>query len=207
MTTITHQQALNEPINYGVFGQLYPQKGQFLLVEAVAERANEFRRRNIQIHIYGGKLETSKTCRKVDNKAYYLNILQDRIALLGIKDLVIIHGWVDDVEKEMRSVELVIRPDLSGSPWGRDIIEAMSLGKAILATGDEDVFVKNGVNGRLIPPNNKELLGKAMIELADVDTLKRMGKKSLDFARQNFDPVVNTRKVVSIITEFTKVHF
>ena len=207
VTTITHLQALNEPINYGVFGQLYPQKGQFLLVEAVAERANEFRKRSIQIHIYGGKLESSKSRRKADNKAYYLNLLQARIALLGIEDLVIIHGWVDDVEKEMRSVVLVIRPDLSGSPWGRDIIEAMSLGKAILATGDEDIFVKNGINGRLISPNNKELLGKTMIELADVDTLKRMGKNSLGFARQNFDPVVNTRKVVSIITEVTKVHF
>jgi glycosyltransferase involved in cell wall biosynthesis len=209
VSTITHQQALNEPINYGVFGQLFPQKGQFLLVEAVAEKAGEFRKRNIKIHIYGGKLiePHNKKPRKADDRVYYLNLLRDRIALLGIEDLVVIHGWVDDVEKKMHSIGLVIRPDLSGSPWGRDIIEAMSLGKAILATGDEDVFIKNGVNGRLIPPNNKELLGKAMIELANVNILSAMGRNSLEFARQNFDPVINTRKVVSIITEVTKVHF
>ncbi len=96
--TISHQQVRNEPINYGIFGMLCPQKGQFLLVEAVADRADEFRKRNIQIHIYGGKLiQPSQIHIKKYSSAYYLRLLQDRITLLGINDLIITHGWVSDL--------------------------------------------------------------------------------------------------------------
>lgn len=53
--------------------------------------------------------------------------MQGTIEHNSLGDIIFIHDWTDNVEEAVRSVLCIVRPDPTGSPWGRDIIEAMSM--------------------------------------------------------------------------------
>lgn len=82
------------------------------------------------------------------------------------KNIIVIPFKID-IYKELSSFDILIRPDLMGLPWGRDIIEAMALKKAVIATGSSEFFIENSVNGYLVPPNNSDELAKKIIELVN----------------------------------------
>ena len=73
--------------------------------------------------------------------------MQGTIEHNSLGDIIFIHDWTDNVEEAVRSVHCIVRPDPTGSPWGRDIIEAMSMGRPVIAAGEEEVFIKPGKNG------------------------------------------------------------
>lgn len=58
----------------------------------------------------------------------------------------------------LSNIDIYVRPDLMGSPWGRDIIEAMALAKPIVATGFSEFYVENNKTGYLVPVNDVEAM-------------------------------------------------
>ena len=71
----------------------------------------------------------------------------------------------NDILNILKEIDIFVRPSLSGDPWGRDIIEAMAMGKPVVATGDSEFFVENGKTGFLVPPQNPEKLSDKISEL------------------------------------------
>ncbi len=65
--------------------------------------------------------------------------MQGTIERNGLGDIIVLHDWTDNVEEAVRSVHCIVRPDPTGSPWGRDIIEAMSMGRPVIAAGTEEI--------------------------------------------------------------------
>lgn len=175
------------PLCFGVFTQFTPSKGLDILALAVERAAADLRRRNAVIHVYGGDRENPNPV----TVAIRNFIIQNRL-----DDILRLEGWTDDVEASMRNVHCVIRPDLTGSPWGRDVLEAMSLGRPVLATGSVDVFVKEGKTGWLVPPGDAVALAKAIGALSSSPSLlQQMGKQAHAFAIEHFDPVVNSQRI------------
>ncbi|MBA3680763.1 MAG: glycosyltransferase family 4 protein [Bacteroidetes bacterium] len=85
--------------------------------------------------------------------------------------------------KEINKLDIYIRPDLSGNPWGRDIIEAMALKKPIIATGTSDFYIVENSNGFLIEPGNAEqLAGRILKLIADKELRERMGNNGYKLA-------------------------
>jgi len=81
-----------------------------------------------------------------------------------------------------------LRTDETGSPWGRDIIEAMALGLVVIATGKSEEFVVDGVTGFLVPPGNPDLMADRIIRLiSDPLLLGSMRHATLERARSLFD--------------------
>ena len=65
----------------------------------------------------------------------------------------------------LKAMDIVVRPSLSGDPWGRDVIEAMALGKPVVATGTSEFYVENGVTGYLVPPGQPQPLAQKILAL------------------------------------------
>lgn len=173
-------------IVYGVFSNITPSKGQWELVQACIMAAEKLRKANVQIRIFGGAVGIHKD---------YYNSLNDVIKDKSISDIITVEGFTDHPEIEMLRSHLIVRPDATGQPWGRDIIESMSIGRPVLATGDSRAFVHPGINGMLVPPCNVKALANALVEMADLKLLSKMGKSAYNFACKNFDPEINLGKV------------
>lgn len=71
------------------------------------------------------------------------------VANLGLSKFFLFLGWVPDPEQVLSACDLLAVPSMENNPWGRDVIEALSLGKPVLATGEWDGFVKDGETGLL----------------------------------------------------------
>lgn len=172
----------------GVFSHITPIKGQLELVRACALAASGLRKANVQIRLFGGTVKI--------HQEYYNTILQE-IADHNLEDIVIFKGFTDEPEEEMKRCHLIVRPDATGQPWGRDVIESMSMGRPVLATGYRQTFVQSGKTGFLVPPRDIVALAKGLLQLANVEVLQSMSDASLVFAKENFVPQKNCHEIIA----------
>jgi glycosyltransferase involved in cell wall biosynthesis len=94
---------------------------------------------------------------------------------------------------------VLIRPSLNNDPWGRDIIEAMSTGKPVIATGNYARFVKNGVNGFLIQDHDHQLLSNTMKKfIGNKELIYHLGQNSFRLASKLFNPGINTKQIENL---------
>lgn len=176
------------PLVYGVFSHITPAKGHLECVRACALAADTLRQANVRIRLFGGKVSV--------HEGYYQQIVKE-ISDSQIQDIVEFPGFSDTPELEMCRAHLIVRPDATGQPWGRDVIEAMSLGRPVLAVGERETFVRTGVTGTLVPRGDVRALAEAMVELADRATLKRLGEGAFRFAAQHFHTAENPRRIIA----------
>jgi len=182
----------SEGLVYGVFSHVSPMKGHMVCIEACAKVAEKLRNANVRIKIFGGKIG-------IHEKLY--DSIQDQIESLGVEDIVSFQGFSANPEEEMGKINLILRPDLAGHPWGRDVLEAMSLGRPVLATGTRETFVKSGQTGMLVPAGDVDAFANAMVELADPVKLEKMGRNAYEFASRHFDSGQNGRKVLECLEQ------
>ncbi len=87
-------------------------------------------------------------------------------------------GFRRDVPALMRALDLLVHPAIEeGIP--NVVMEAMASGTAVVATssGGTAELVTDGEAGRLVPPENAEVLAEAVVELArDPERRARMGR-------------------------------
>jgi glycosyltransferase involved in cell wall biosynthesis len=185
------------PLVYGVFSHITPIKGQLELVRACAKAARGLREAGVEIRVFGGTVGIHQN--------YYESVVRE-IEANGIGDIITLAGFTDDPEGEMRKCHLIVRPDATGQPWGRDIIESMSMGRPILAAGSSQTFVKPGETGLLVPPKDTEALAAALLTLADRDVLEAMSNKAFEFAKMNFNPDRNLQATIDRLTAVAAAH-
>ena len=179
------------PVHFGVFGQILRTKGQYTLLQGCAQYADALRANRAKVHLFGS-----------DNLGGAEGIqLAKYIWEHKIKDIASLDGWTAEVEETMSTMHCIVRPDFTGSPWGRDVIEAMSIGRPVLATGENTVFVQPDVTGRLVPPKDPAALGRALVDLSgDPGALERYAANAFAFAREHFDPATNAAAIERILT-------
>lgn len=188
-TPEAHPLPPSPPVHFGMFGQIVPAKGQRNLLRACTLHADALRANGAIVHIYG------------DTGHPESDFLEAQISEHGIQDIVRMEGWEQDVEARMREMHCMIRTDVTGSPWGRDVIEAMSMGRPMAATGRNTVFIQPGINGELFAPDDPDALGGILVKLSgNPDILCEYARNAFSFARDNFDPAVNARAIEAILT-------
>lgn len=148
---------------------------------------------NVQINLFGRAPRYRKYFifeRKEEDR------LRSRIKEMGVEKIVSIKGHTADPEAEILRSHLVVRPSRGADPWGRDVIEAMSLGVPVLASGTYDRFIQTGRTGVLIEPWRTDLVADWIARL-DVDRtlLRFMGNEAAYRAQRLFDPVGHARQV------------
>ena len=138
----------NETINIGMCANFNPTKGHLCFLEA-AKIVNDNMvntKHKIEFRIIGypnKKISIKEIAKKVLSYGYKTKF-DNKLKSLKIKNVRIL-SFTFDIYRELMSFDIYVRPDLSGNPWGRDIIEAMALKKPVVATGNSEFFIKNGI--------------------------------------------------------------
>lgn len=154
--------------HYTFLGLIDDAKGVFDLVECIAGQPELWRGKAV-FHLGG--------------EGPGMPRLKHIIAEAGIGDIVICEGWIDGRAKQklMSKTNVFVLPSyVEGLPVS--ILEAMSYALPVIATpvGDVESLVRNGKNGYLVTPGDREGLRDSLLKLLDnAAEQKRMGNESL----------------------------
>jgi glycosyltransferase involved in cell wall biosynthesis len=160
----------------GQIAQITPWKAQDVSIRALAE----LRSGGHDVHLlligqvaFGGKRV------RYDNHAF-LDSLERLVDELGVRHAVHFLGQRDDVPELMRALDLSLLPSRE-EPFGLVTVESMALGTPPLvsAAGAGPELVDDGVTGRVVPPERRDLWARAADELlSDPARLQLMGERS-----------------------------
>ena len=99
-------------------------------------------------------------------------------------------GHLADVREEIARSSVYVLPSSYREGVPRSILEAMSMGRAIITTDSPGCreTVENGTNGLLVPPRDADALHSAMLRFVHEPALaQRMGRESRRLAEEEFD--------------------
>jgi glycosyltransferase involved in cell wall biosynthesis len=153
---------------------LSPIKNIETLIDAFAQVHKEFPNFKLVIAGDGPSLES---CRLLTIRYK----LEGKIVFTGKLSL-------EEVKEAMKNCYMLALPSLSEG-FGRVFIEAMALGKPVIGArvGGVPEIIKDGHNGFLVEPKDKDTLARKMKELImHPDTAKRMGDAGRVFVEGNF---------------------
>jgi glycosyltransferase involved in cell wall biosynthesis len=96
----------------------------------------------------------------------YADELHRMVADLELSENVIFPGWKADVSTWMSAVDVVVSAS-TNEPFGLTVIEALALGKPVVATdsGGPAEIIRSGVDGELVEPEDVHALGVALLNL------------------------------------------
>ena len=129
--------------------------------------------------------------------------LVSRVKDLGLENSVVFTGKlsIQQVREAMKDCYVFVLPSLSEG-FGRVLIEAMALGKPIIASrvGGIPEIVKDGENGFLVEPKDTELLAEKLSLLLRDETLaKNMGNRGYEFCKARFSNKKYVENFVDLI--------
>jgi glycosyltransferase involved in cell wall biosynthesis len=165
----------------GIVGHIQAWKGQDLVVQAMAQLRT--RHPDLRCLIVGGVHRQG---------AEYAERMRTRIAAEGLQQQVILTGARRDVAACLDAMDVAIHSSTNPEPFGRVLIEAMALGRPLIAPreGGPLEIVVDGETGILVPPRDAAALAAAIDRLvSDPDLRRRMGEA----ARARVDAVFDIR--------------
>ncbi len=146
----------------GFFGRLVAEKGVQHLVEAVRSLPE-----NIAVHIFGeGPL---------------------RVDLEGKGMRARFHGFIPDVADAMAAMDAIVVPSVWAEAYPFSVLEAMSLGKPVLATrrGGLPEMVAEGETGRLVEAESAGALAEAIRGMAqDPEATRALGRRAREWQQR-----------------------
>ncbi len=188
--------APNAAVLVGVVTRITPEKGIHVLVSAMQALKG---RADVKLLIVGGPYFQ----KDVD----YMDALKQEVADSGIKDSVIFTGFLSDTRIVTSLLDIVLVPSIIPEACPRTIIEAMAVGKPVIATplgGSKELVTPE--TGILVPPEDASAVADAIATLAaDRERSAAMGNAARDRAVQLFSSEKNTALTEAVYTELLVV--
>lgn len=154
-------------------GRLHPQKGLIYLFRAV--KIVQEKLRNVYIVLVGqGVLES-----RLKKEAEKLKMI-DRLIFTGR-----LEG--EKLIKEYKSSHLFVLPSLyEGQPI--TLLEAWAAKLPVVVTnvGGNEYFVKNGINGYIVPPKNQKELAKKILDVLSNPKREIMGERGYQLVKKKY---------------------
>jgi glycosyltransferase involved in cell wall biosynthesis len=122
------------------------------------------------------------------NQAFYREI-QQMVQSLGLERHIIFTGYRADIPQIMAMSDLIVHSSSEPEPFGRVIVEAMLVGRPVVATAAGGVLdiVTDHETGILVPPKDAAAMAQAIQELLQhPDRAKAMGRQGRDAALHRF---------------------
>lgn len=185
------------PILVGVVTRITPEKGIHILVRAMSELRKSLldRKMDVKLLIVGGPYF---------QKDYeYLESLKREVTELGIEDSVIFTGFLSDTRVVTTLLDIVLVPSIIPEACPRTIIEAMAVGRPVIATplggSKELVTPKTGI---LVPPEDPKAFASAINTLSkDNEKLTEMGESARQRSEELFSIQKNMTLTESVYTD------
>ena len=176
----------------GVVTRITPEKGIHVLVSAIRKLKGKA---NVKLLIVGGPY--------FEKDVEYMDTLKQEVADLGIEDSVIFTGFLADTRIVTSLLDIVLVPSIIPEACPRTIIEAMAVGKPVIATplgGSKELVTPE--TGILVPPEDALAVADAITTLAaDQERLAAMGNAARDRAVQLFSSEKNTALTEAVYAE------
>ena len=122
----------------------------------------------------------------------------------GLGDAIEFRGTVSEMDRVIAESDIVVNPSTEPEPFGRVIIEAMAMGKPVIATaiGGPLEIITPGLNGELVEPDQPGILAeKILFLLKDEEARKRMGQAARRTVLERFDHRFTVRKIEEVYEE------
>jgi glycosyltransferase involved in cell wall biosynthesis len=123
------------------------------------------------------------------DESHYLDKLKSLITTLGLVDTFHLATYRSNVTDVYRALDIFVLPSIKPEPFGRVTVEAMTQGRAVIATnhGGTVELIEEGVTGMLVPPADPKALAAAIeLLLADPALRYKMGQSASIYAREHF---------------------
>lgn len=140
----------------GMVGKLGARKGHDVLIRAAAQVLGSMP--NTFFVIVGGKLRGRQ-------HGAYAEQLVRLVGDLGLQDKVIFTGFRPDVPAIMAACDLLVHCSTYPDPLPGVVLQAMAMGKPVIATNLGGASEQVGQAGVLVPPSDPEVLGEAIMAL------------------------------------------
>lgn len=159
-----------------IFGNIKRWKGQDLAIKACGQLREKFP--SIKCVLFGESREDD----------YFAEIKES--AMAGeMNGLVVFAGYRADVADCMNAADIIVHASTSPEPFGRVIIEAMTLGKSIIGSnaGAVPEIIENNISGLLFEPGNiEELVQKMEFILQHPDDALKFGHNAFQRVQKDF---------------------
>lgn len=158
----------------GIVGRLQPWKGQEVFLRAAAQVLAT--RRDVRFAVIGGAI--------LGWEGSYPDELERLGAELGISERVTFAGHQADPVPWQDALDVVVHAS-EREPFGLVIVEAMALGKAVVATagGGPEEIIEDGRSGLIVPHGDPVALAAAIeCVLADPELRDRLERGAADRA-------------------------
>ncbi|GAB3108915.1 glycosyltransferase family 4 protein [Aestuariicella hydrocarbonica] len=168
---------LKKRVKLGFAGLIRPRKGLNVLVEAIA-KCDKKVRDNLELNVWG----------EFESCAYENEIIS-LIDRLGLRETIQFHGFKKDIQACIASVDLFVIPSLYGEGLPMVLLEAMSVGRPVLASGIDGIpeALEDDVSGCLVTAGDVSGLASTITRLVDKpEILKTLGEQALFCQRQFF---------------------
>jgi glycosyltransferase involved in cell wall biosynthesis len=97
----------------------------------------------------------------------YVNELKGLAEQLGLNDCLRFTGHVSDVVPFLSAADVVVHSSIRPEPFGLVVLEAMSLGRAVVASaaGGPTELIVSGESGMLVQPGSIDELSSTVLQL------------------------------------------
>jgi glycosyltransferase involved in cell wall biosynthesis len=173
----------------GVVGNIQEWKGQHVFLEAIVEVVRSYPQ--AVALVVGGAHRSGRA---------YADSLRRFVAERDLGGNVVFTGARQDVPDVMNAMDIIVHSSVRGEPFGRVIIEGMSVARPVVATraGGVPEFVHDGVDGLLVQPGNPSELARVLIGLLGDADLRRHLSAGAAQAVRNFSLKRHVEEMTSL---------
>jgi L-malate glycosyltransferase len=171
-------------------------KGHHLFLEVI----DRLLRRGVPVAgmIVGGSIYRS------DGHQDYEQEVRERCRSLGLERHVVFTGYQECVADYLHAADLLVHPPTRPEPFGRVLIEAMALGRPVVAAAAGGVLeiVEPQVTGLLVPPGDVDGFAAAVQSLV-CDPIRRaaMGEQGRRRVAERFSPQRHVAQIEQVYSE------
>ena len=185
------RQAVDRPLRVGVLGRLAEWKGQHVFLKAFAKAFPD------------GREEAWLVGSAMFGETEYEERLRVLAATLGIADRVVWRGFRDDVDAELREVDILVHCSVTPEPFGQVVVEGMAAGLPVVAAraGGPLEIISHGHDGLLVEPGDADTLAEVLTMLAaSPETRIALGAAARDSSRR-FSPAAAAQRISLVYAE------
>ncbi len=190
--TLRNETKTKNKIIIGYTGNIIPRKGLDILIKASAK---VIQYRNDTVIVIIGRVPIGSN---IDYQMKYSKLASD----LGIANKIIFTGFKKDIRPYVQDMDILTLPSRQ-EPFGRSIIEAMALGKPVVASniGGIPEIITHGKDGFLCPIEDIDALAKSLDKLIKDKSLRlKIGKEAKATIKDRF----NVKKLSTDIQDLIK---
>jgi glycosyltransferase involved in cell wall biosynthesis len=165
-----------DKLNLLFLGRFNDWKGPEIIVEAINKLSIE-QQQKVAVRLVGDVFE-----KQVHFKENILQSMTD----YGLNDIVTVESFTPDIAPLLNWSNLLIVPSTKPEPFGRVATEAMSFGRAVLASNHGGLveIIENGKSGFLFEPSNAQELAEL---ISDFITQKYNATQMGEAARKRYE--------------------